>query len=296
MLAETLLEWMDFFKELFDIEQFKFHRCLKPDNAVGDPILVIFSDGSKLAYGTCAYVRWRTEHGEFESRLVIAKNRTNSTRKLSIRHICCHKGSIIQNKNEPSDWWWVASEFNAADLATRITFPNDLVKNSIWKNGPEFLNDPIDQWPLRQDCNLGNEEVPDTKGIVMSSEIKKITDTMSRLDFEDVILENISSYSKLLRVTFILMRIATTKSLKSTSMGITAESLNAAEVACIRYLQRNISDDWTKTFRRLSPEKNEAGVVVVGKKLADWLKATWNRTDLMLLPMGPIKGIMCGYI
>ncbi|CAC5404393.1 unnamed protein product [Mytilus coruscus] len=87
-----------------------------------------------------------------------------------------------------------------------------------------------------------------------------------------------------LRVTCILMRIVTTKSFKGASIGITAESLNAAELEWIRYLQRDISDDWTKTFRRLSPEKNEAGIVVVGKRLADWLKATWNKTDLMLLP------------
>ncbi|CAC5362060.1 unnamed protein product [Mytilus coruscus] len=72
-----------------------------------------------------------------------------------------------------------------------------MVKNSIWKNGPKFLNEPIDQWPLRQDCNLGNDELPDTIGIVMLSDIKKMTNTMSGLDFEDVKLENISSYSKL---------------------------------------------------------------------------------------------------
>ncbi|CAC5376409.1 unnamed protein product [Mytilus coruscus] len=84
MSVESRLEWMDFFKELFDIEQLKFHRCLKPDNAVGDPILVIFSDGSKLAYGTCAYVRWGTAHGGFESRLVIAKNRIAPTKQMSV--------------------------------------------------------------------------------------------------------------------------------------------------------------------------------------------------------------------
>ncbi|CAC5368503.1 unnamed protein product [Mytilus coruscus] len=84
MSAESRLEWMDFFKELFDIEQLKFHKCLKPDNAVGDPMLVIFSDGSKLAYGTCAYVRWGTAHGGFESRLVIAKNRIAPTKQMSV--------------------------------------------------------------------------------------------------------------------------------------------------------------------------------------------------------------------
>ncbi|CAC5382019.1 unnamed protein product [Mytilus coruscus] len=61
-----------------------YAMCLKPDNAVGDPMLVIFSDGSKLAYGTCAYVRWGTAHGGFESRLVIAKNRIAPTKQMSV--------------------------------------------------------------------------------------------------------------------------------------------------------------------------------------------------------------------
>ncbi|CAC5403224.1 unnamed protein product [Mytilus coruscus] len=173
MSAESRLEWMDFFKELFDLEQLKFHRCLKPDNAVGDPMLVIFSDGSKLAYGTCAYVRWGTAHGGFESRLVIAKNRKAPTKQMSVPRLelcgavlaarirqklveeidykfsrvihivdsmivraqiqresygfgtfVATRVAEIQNKTEPSDWWGVPSEFNAADLATRITSPN----------------------------------------------------------------------------------------------------------------------------------------------------------------------------
>ncbi|VDH99301.1 Hypothetical predicted protein [Mytilus galloprovincialis] len=37
MSAESRLEWMDFFKELFDIEQLKFHRCLKPIMLLGIP-------------------------------------------------------------------------------------------------------------------------------------------------------------------------------------------------------------------------------------------------------------------
>ena len=36
------------------MEDINFRRCIKPKNAVGDPTLVIFSDGSDLPYGTCA--------------------------------------------------------------------------------------------------------------------------------------------------------------------------------------------------------------------------------------------------
>ncbi len=49
-------EWLQFFVELFNMEKIKFTRCVKPIDAVGNPTLVLFSDGSDQAYGTCAYV------------------------------------------------------------------------------------------------------------------------------------------------------------------------------------------------------------------------------------------------
>ena len=33
------------------------HACMKPSDAVGDPSLVIFSDASNDAYGSCAYMQ-----------------------------------------------------------------------------------------------------------------------------------------------------------------------------------------------------------------------------------------------
>ena len=65
----------------------KFGRCLKPRNAVGDPTLVIFSDGSNSAYSACAYVRWALNGGGFESRLTISKNLLAPVKAMSIDRI-----------------------------------------------------------------------------------------------------------------------------------------------------------------------------------------------------------------
>ena len=43
---ELCLKWRDFFTQMFDMEDHKFSRYLKPKDTVGDPTLVIFSDGS----------------------------------------------------------------------------------------------------------------------------------------------------------------------------------------------------------------------------------------------------------
>ena len=62
----------------------KFKRCLKPKNATGEPILIIFSDGSSNAYGACAYVRWKISDGQFKCRLILSKNRLEPIKRISV--------------------------------------------------------------------------------------------------------------------------------------------------------------------------------------------------------------------
>ena len=52
-------EWLQFFQKFSMLQDISFDRSIKPDKAVGDTILVVFSDGSGEAYGTAAYARWR---------------------------------------------------------------------------------------------------------------------------------------------------------------------------------------------------------------------------------------------
>ena len=77
-------EWLRFFIELFNMEKVTFRRCVKPVGAVGNPALVMFSDGSDQAYGTCAYVRWQLENGTFGANLLAAKSRVTPIRKTTI--------------------------------------------------------------------------------------------------------------------------------------------------------------------------------------------------------------------
>ena len=59
---EIQREWSSFRESLHHVRSLKFNRSIKPENALKSqpPILVIFSDGSKDAYGSVAYVRWKT--------------------------------------------------------------------------------------------------------------------------------------------------------------------------------------------------------------------------------------------
>lgn len=76
--------WRQFFIDLADIENLSFPRCLKPQNAVGDPQLIILSDGSELAYGCAAYIRWELPDGSFWVRLIMGKCRIAPVNRISI--------------------------------------------------------------------------------------------------------------------------------------------------------------------------------------------------------------------
>ena len=89
--------WAYFFQDLSEMEKIKVNRCTKPKEATGNPILVIFSDGSNDAYGACAYARWRLLNGDNETNLILSKTRLAPTTKLSIDWIeLC--GAVLNNK------------------------------------------------------------------------------------------------------------------------------------------------------------------------------------------------------
>ena len=69
-------EIIQFFISLFELEDIVFPRSLWPRNeTVGDPELVIFSDGSVKAFGAVVYIRWKLETGSWWSALVMSKSR-----------------------------------------------------------------------------------------------------------------------------------------------------------------------------------------------------------------------------
>ena len=80
-------EWMTFFSDLPQMERIMVKQCLKPHRAIGDPILILFSDGSNNAYGACAYVRWALPMREFVIYIILSKNRLAPVKRMSIDRI-----------------------------------------------------------------------------------------------------------------------------------------------------------------------------------------------------------------
>ena len=104
--AELHDEWMSLFSEIMKLNEISFQRCLTPDNHLGLPILCVFSDASKDAFGACAYARWQLKEGKYESRFVAAKSRVAPLKELTIPRL----------------------ELQAAVLATRLS--KSIIANS----------------------------------------------------------------------------------------------------------------------------------------------------------------------
>ena len=51
-------KWKNLFQEMLSLNGISFIRCLTPPNAVGLPVLSVFSDASEDAFGACAYAQW----------------------------------------------------------------------------------------------------------------------------------------------------------------------------------------------------------------------------------------------
>ena len=67
--------------------------------------------------------------------------------------------AYIQESSDPSEWRWVPTESNPADLVSRGANLRDLIHNDFWTKGPRFLYCKDEEWPERKALAPPNEEV-----------------------------------------------------------------------------------------------------------------------------------------
>ena len=77
-------QWKRFFLKLLSVEKLRFARCIRPEISIGDPLLIIYDDGSKEAFGACAYARWKVGDNSFWARLIMAKNRIGPAHVITV--------------------------------------------------------------------------------------------------------------------------------------------------------------------------------------------------------------------
>ena len=111
------------------MQEITFQRSLKLKNVIGNPSLVIFSDGSEEAIGT--YLCWELESGSFTKKLIISKSRVTPLSKMTIVRselcgaaYCARIRKFIANKCRftfQKEFFIVDSEIVKAEIQT---YPN----------------------------------------------------------------------------------------------------------------------------------------------------------------------------
>ena len=90
---EIRKKWFELFKELEELNTVEFPRCLTLLPATGAPMLCVFADASRKAFGACAYIRWQIDKGKFESRFIAAKSRVAPSLREKLQAVCIiHSG------------------------------------------------------------------------------------------------------------------------------------------------------------------------------------------------------------
>ena len=77
-------KWTSLFQEMLTLNDISFERCLTPPDAIGLPVLCVFSDASEDAFGTCECARWQLSNGEYDVRFIAAKSGVAPLKRLTI--------------------------------------------------------------------------------------------------------------------------------------------------------------------------------------------------------------------
>ena len=95
---ELRTQWLAFLESLLTLKDAAFPRSLwPPEEVVGMPMLIIFSDGAALAFGAVAYIRWKLQSGAFWTRLIMAKGKIAPKKIVSIPRMELN-GAVLGNR------------------------------------------------------------------------------------------------------------------------------------------------------------------------------------------------------
>lgn len=101
----------------------------------------------------------------------------------------------ITQATDAGEWSHVRSEHNPADLASRGVLPHELINNSLWWQGPEWLQLSEDKWPI------ASVPIPET-----SVEQRTVKCNLAKLSYIPEFISRFSDFHRALRVTAYVLR------------------------------------------------------------------------------------------
>lgn len=170
----------------------------------------------------------------------------------------------IQRVSSPIDWNHITSADNAADLITRGVAPQQLINNDLWWNGPKWLRESHENYPIKPiSVNLQ---------LSQDSEVRKITKVFTINVQSSFFIQNYSSLLKLKQITAYCLRFKqNTLNPKTKMLGpLTTVEVNNAFETFIRLVQINT---FAKEYQTLLAGKTLNPKCQLNS-LTSWLNAT----------------------
>lgn len=153
----------------------------------------------------------------------------------------------IQKSSNPSEWRYVESKKNPADLGTRGVLASDLVNASLWWHGPDFIktfddkshSEVVEQVRLPEEDNakIKKERPCSILQTFLTHRKSKVHEISSNLMFFSLeSLNKFSTLNKLIRVVAYCLRFK--KQNRSQNTHISPAEFEAALIAVLRLVQQ----------------------------------------------------------
>ena len=185
----------------------------------------------------------------------------------------------IRGKTESSTFGWIKSEDNVADLGSRGVNSDKINDESEWQNGPSWLYEPIESWPVEV-CSF--TELPTVQNLNQISEV--------------IDIEKFSCLDRLHKITAICFKFMHSRGNGKNVLDcdwnkikLTPEDYKRAE----QYWVRNVSHSVVKLYEsgklqslRPSPVWDEEGQflkIVTSGRLGKLLKIGYDIEELTIL-------------
>lgn len=198
-----------------------------------------------------------------------------STPPYKLKTFVANRVAEIQELLHAAIWSHVPSSSNPADCASRGLYPNQLLKYSLWWEGPKWLLSASESWPKSPHSTSKLCDLPEMK--TTATETLLITSTATTNDFE--LLNKYSNWGKLQRVTAYILRFrhnASNKNARITGLLSTDEIRKATFTICRLVQLKEFSSDYDNLTKNkpckgrissLAPFIDESGLIRVGGRL-----------------------------
>lgn len=159
-----------------------------------------------------------------------------------------NRTSAILTEHSRERWRHVPSELNPADPASRGVTATELAHLDMWWNGPSFLLEPVELWPVQKLREVSREEVKHSISLLSRVVVEN---SMLSINF----IEKFSSFHKMTKILAIVLRFKNNGLLKMRNLqrvagNISTEEMTISSNLLVKFVQEEHFGEDIKALNR----------------------------------------------